>query len=236
MPRLAAALAVVLAILAALSATATAHQGDPRYRSILRGVDPEMSGVRVQVLNYDDRFELDNRSGETVLIYGYQREPYARISADGTVEVNRRSPASFLNDERYANVPVPAAVRRNPRAAPAWEVLDRTGRFEWHDHRMHWMARGIAPQVRDEGARTKIFDYRVPISVGGRAAAIGGTLWWVGEESGGGFPVAAVIALVAVALLAGLAVVVVRRRRGAAAGGADGDAGGGGRSGGREAW
>ncbi|ADB54178.1 hypothetical protein [Conexibacter woesei] len=234
MPRLAAALAAVLAIVAALSATATAHQGDPRYRSILRGVDPEASGVRVQVLNYDDRFELDNRSGETVLIYGYQREPYARISADGTVEVNRRSPAYFLNDERYANVPVPAAVRKNPRAAPAWEVQDRTGRFEWHDHRMHWMVRGIAPQVRDEDVRTKIFDYRVPISVGGRAAAIGGTLWWVGEEGGSGWAgggMIAVVALVAVALLAVLAVVIVRRRRDGGAGGAASGAGGG-----REAW
>lgn len=221
MPRLAGAFAGALAILATLAATAMAHQGDPRYRSVLDGVKPETSGLRVQVLNYDDRFELDNRSGQTVLIRGYQREPYARIAADGTVAVNRNSPAYYLNDERYAGVAVPAAVRENPRAAPEWEVKDRTGRFEWHDHRMHWMARGVAPQVRDEGVRTRIFDYSVPIAVGGRPAAIAGTLWWVGEEGAGGFPVAAAVAFAVVALLALGAVVLVRRRRGSASAGGE---------------
>lgn len=215
MSRFAGALATMLAIFAVCAATAAAHQGDARYRSVLRGVDPATSGLRVEVLNYDDRFELDNRTGETVTIYGYNREPYARIDADGTVAVNRNSTAYYLNDERYANVPVPAAVRRNPRAAPDWVVRDRTGRFEWHDHRMHWMARGVAPQVRDEAVRTKVFDYAVPIAVGAQPASITGTLWWVGEQDGGSFPVAAIVSLVVLVALLGGAVVVVRRRRGA---------------------
>lgn len=237
MSRFAGVLATTVALLAAFAATAAAHQGDARYRSILRGVDPATSGLRVEVLNYDDRFALDNRSGETVLIYGYNREPYARVDADGTVAVNRNSTAYFLNDERYANVPVPEEVRENPRAAPDWEIRDRTGRFEWHDHRMHWMARGIAPQVRDESVRTKIFDYAVPIEVGDGRAAIAGTLWWVGEEDGSSVPVAAIVALVA--LTAGLVVAVVVVRRGRARGG-DGDRGDGGEGasagGAREAW
>lgn len=223
MSRLAGALATTLAILAAFAATAAAHQGDARYRSILRGVDPATSGLRVEVLNYDDRFELDNRTGETVTIYGYNREPYARIGADGTVALNRNSTAYYLNDERYADVDVPAAVREHPRATPAWVVQDRTGRFEWHDHRMHWMQRGVAPQVRDEGVRTKIFDYAVPLSVGSQSASIVGTLWWVGAQDGSSFPVAAIVALVVLIALAGGAVVLVRRRR-AAAGGPGGGA------------
>lgn len=219
MSRLAGALATTLALLAAFAATAAAHQGDARYRSVLRGVDPATSGLRVEVLNYDDRFELDNRTGETVTIYGYNREPYARIDADGTVALNRNSTAYYLNDERYADVAVPAAVREHPRATPDWVVQDRTGRFEWHDHRMHWMQRGVAPQVRDESVRTKIFDYAVPLSVGSERAAIVGTLWWVGAQDGSSFPVAAVVSLVVLIALAGGAVVLVRRRR-AAAGGA----------------
>jgi len=224
MSRLAAALASALALCAALAASAAAHQGDARYRSIVRGVEPAVSGLRVQVLNYDDRFELDNRTGETVTIYGYNREPYARVDADGTVSVNRNSTAYYLNDERYANVPVPEAVREHPRAAPDWEVQDRTGRFEWHDHRMHWMVSGqVAPQVRDQSVRTKVFDYAVPIAVGGRRAAIAGTLWWVGEQGGSSFPIAAVVAFALVVLALGAAVAIVRRRRGGGPGAGDRD-------------
>ncbi len=206
---------LALAALAALlsAPAAPAHQGDARYRSIIAGVEPASDGVTVEVLNYDDRMVLTNRSGRDVVIEGYNREPYARVDADGTVALNRNSTAFYLNDDRYAQEDVPAAVRKDPRRAPDWKVQDRTGRFEWHDHRMHWMARGVAPQVRDQSVRTKVFDYAIPIEVGGSAAAITGTLWWVGEE-GGGFPVAAIVALVLVALGAVVAVVAVRRRRG----------------------
>lgn len=192
---------------------ALAHQGDARYRSIVAGVTPATDGLTVEILNYDDRMVLTNRTGRDVVIEGYNREPYARVDADGTVALNRNSTAFYLNDDRYAQEDVPAAVRAHPRAAPDWKVQDRTGRFEWHDHRMHWMARGVAPQVRDQSVRTKVFDYAVPLTVGGSAASVTGTLWWVGEE-GGGFPVAAIVALVVVALGAIVAVVVVRRRRG----------------------
>jgi hypothetical protein len=217
-----------LACLAALlSATASAHQGDPRYRSIVAGVQPAVDGITVTILNYDDRMELTNRSGRDVVVEGYNREPYARIDADGTVAVNRNSTAYYLNDDRYAQEDVPAAVRKNPRAAPDWQVQDRTGRFEWHDHRMHWMARGVAPQVRDQSVRTKVFDYAIPLTVGGRAATVDGTLWWVGEDDGGGAPVGAIVALVLVALGAVVAVVLVRRRRGPGGPGADGDGDGG---------
>lgn len=205
------ALACALTLLTA--ASAVAHQGDARYRSIVAAGSPGIDGVTVEILNYDDRMELVNRSGRDVVIAGYNEEPYARVDADGTVAVNRNSTAFYLNDDRYGREEVPAAVRANPRAAPAWEVRDRTGRFEWHDHRMHWMAEGVAPQVRDQSVRTKVFDWSVPIAVDGRATAVTGTLWWVGEE-GGGAPVAAIVALVAVALAAVVAVVVVRRRRG----------------------
>jgi hypothetical protein len=228
MSRFAGVLATVLAILATLTATAAAHQGDPRYRSVLKGVDPGASGLQVQVLNYDDRFELDNRTGKTVMVYGYNDEPYARIAPDGTVALNRNSTAYYLNDERYANVTVPAEVSRHPKAAPAWVVQDRTGRFEWHDHRMHYMVRGVAPQVRDQARRTKIFDYAVPIAVGADRASITGTLWWVGRQDSGSFPIGAIVALAAIVLLLGAAVVLVRRRRGSDGAGGRGDRGGAG--------
>jgi hypothetical protein len=182
------------------------------YRSNVTLVKPPAPGLSVQVLEFADRLLLRNRTGKTVTVYGYSNEPYARILADGTVQVNTTSPAYFLNQNFYANVTVPAYA--TPQATPRWTVVDRVGELEWHDHRIHWMSPVPPPQVKDRSRRTKIFDWAVPIQVGARAGSIEGQLVWVPEE-GTKTPVAAIVALVAIVLLGGVLVAVVRRRRGA---------------------
>lgn len=206
--RRALALGAVAALLLAMPAAA--HQGNPNFRSILDAVTPSVRGLDLHVLNYDDRFELTNHSGRTITVLGYDGERYARVLADGTVEVNKRSPAYYLNDDRFADVKVPASA--DEKARPQWLVVDRTGRFEWHDHRMHWMSRSLPPQVKDRSQRTKIFDYAIPLLVGDQRGAIRGTLVWQ-PEGGGGPPVAALAGLAALVVAALAAVVVVRRRR-----------------------
>ena len=137
---------------------------------------------------------------------------HVRIAGEGTVVVNHRAPTFYLNDDRFAEgVSVPADA--TPKATPDWQKVDRTGRYAWHDHRIRWMAHTLPPQVKDKGEHTKVFDWRVPMTVGRRPATIAGTLTWVGTK-GGGFLVGAGIAFVAVALGGLLLVAVVRRRRG----------------------
>lgn len=206
-----AAVAVSTVVLGVVAAAAPAHQGNPNFRSRVRALTPAVSGIDAQVVNFDDSLELQNRSGKTVIVHGYRGEPYVRIGADGTVAINRRSPSYYLNDDRYAEgVSVPAGA--SPEAAPDWQTVDRTGRFAWHDHRVHWMAHTVPPQVEDEGRRTKVFDWTVPLDVGGRPARLTGTLTWVGRQEDG-FPLAAGIAFAVVALGGAGAVVLVRRRR-----------------------
>jgi hypothetical protein len=206
---------VVVAVLAGLVATAPtaalAHQGNPNMKSIVDALQPRVPGISLQVLSGDDRFQLTNRSKETVLVQGYDKEPYAKITPDGTVTVNHNSPAFYLNTERYGAVTVPKTA--SAKATPDWQVLDKTGTFEWHDHRMHWMATTVPTIVKDKKAKTKIFDYKIPIKIGSSQGQILGTLWWDPAKDGGP-PVGAIVAFVVLLLAGGAAVVVARRRRG----------------------
>ena len=121
------------------------------------------------MLEFADRLLLRNHTGKTVTVYGYSGEPYARVLPDGAAEQNARSPAVYLNTNFYAKVTVPPSA--SATATPRWQAVDRTGQFEWHDHRIHWMSPVTPPQVKDTGKRTKIFDWTVPIKVGDAARA-----------------------------------------------------------------
>jgi MYXO-CTERM domain-containing protein len=206
--RLVVALSALLAL--TVAPTALAHQGNPNYRSVIDRVVPNVPGVTLQVLNLDDRLELHNTSGKTVVVKGYQGEPYARVLGDGTVQVNRNSPAFYLNQDRTSTGKVPANAK--PGATPDWKVVDRAGRFQWHDHRIHWMSNVPPQQVTDQGKRTKVFDWKVPVQVDGAAGTVSGTLFWQ-PTAGGGAPVGAYAGLAAIALLGLGAVALVRRRR-----------------------
>ena len=207
--------AALCALAAGIPATsAVAHEGNPDYESLVKAVTPAIPGFRVQVLNGDDRLEVENGGSSTVTIDGYNRDPYIRMRPGGTVEVNLRSPAYYLNQDRFYGTKVPAtATAEAARANPEWKVVARAGRYEFHDHRMHWMAKSVPQQVADRAKRTKIVDWQVPVHAAGATGAIAGSLFWRGADPGA--PVGAFIAFGAVALLGGAAVIVVRRRRAA---------------------
>ncbi len=181
----------------------------PNYRSTITSVSPQASGLTLQVLQFSDRLLLRNETGRTVSIEGYEGEPYARVQPNGTVEVNTASPAYYLNQSFYGNVTVPPSA--TAKATPHWQVVDRTGQFEWHDHRIHWMSPALPPQVKDKGKRTLIFDWHVPIAVGAQKGTVAGQLYWTPESSSA--PVAAIVVGGVIVLLGVLLVIVVRRRR-----------------------
>jgi len=192
---------------------ALAHQGSPNFLSEINELTPAVDGVSVSVLNRDDRLLLQNTSGEDVVVKGYTEEPYARIDADGSVWVNTDSEAYYINDERDGKVAVPPDA--DSKGEPRWEQISRSGRFEWHDHRMHWMSEADPEVVEDEDVRTKVFDWQVPLEVGGRDVAIAGTLFWTPVASASGVPLAAILIGAAVVIALCIAIVVVRRRRAA---------------------
>ncbi len=180
------------------------------YRTYITHIVPTVPGLSLHVLEFADRLLMVNHTGRTVTVYGYYNEPYARIRANGVVEVNLHSPAYYLNQNFYADVTVPAFATSG--AAAAWTVIDRANQFEWHDHRIHWMSPTVPPIVTDQARRTKVFAWQVPLRVGAQPATIDGQLYWVPEE-GTRTPISAIVALVVIVLLGAGVVVLVRRWR-----------------------
>jgi hypothetical protein len=213
---LACAAAVVALLLSA--PVALAHQGNPHYRSLVTSVSPNLKGVDVSVLNFDDRLLMHNTSGKDITIYDYADppKPYAQLLADGTVQVNTNSEAYYLNEDRLGETTVPT----NLGSEPKWKQLSRSSRFEWHDHRAHWMGKSDPPNLKNKDVKTKIDSWTVPIAVAGNKGDIAGTLTWVPLDEGG-LPVGAIFAFAALLIVLSLAVFFIRRRR------ADGDDSGG---------
>lgn len=179
----------MLAALAALlwAPAADAHFGGAKrgFRSAVTKIAPSVSGLQAQVLDGDDRLHLVNDSGRTIVVYGYEGEPYLRFGPDGVYE-NRHSPAVYLNTTRYGRVELPAAA--DPKAAPSWHKLVLTQAWSWHDHRIHWMSPIDPPAVRrDKGDSHHIFDWKIPIRAGTERAAIDGRLDYVPKSGGGLF-------------------------------------------------
>jgi hypothetical protein len=205
-------LAAVLAAGALLAAAPAglAHQGSPNYLSQVDRIAPRTEGVDVTVLDRDDRLLLRNNSGKAVVVQGYSGEPYARVDADGAVWVNTDSQAYYLNQERDGQVDLPPGV--DSKGAPQWKQISKTGRLEWHDHRIHWMGKGDPEAVKDKSVRTKVFDWKVPIQVDGRSGVIAGTLFWTPTPSAA-LPLAAIFAFAVFAIVVCTVVFIVRRRR-----------------------
>jgi hypothetical protein len=211
------ACAVAVAALLLGAPAAFAHQGNPNYRSVVSQFSPPTRGVTVTVLNYDDRLLLQNTSGQQVMVLDYQEKPYVRLAADGTVDVNTNSEAYYLNTDRTGTATVPSGL--GPQ--PAWKLVSRSGRYDWHDHRIHWMGTSDPPQLKDKSIRTKIDDWSVPIMVGAQKGSITGTLTWVPKPSDP-LPLSAIFTFAALLIVLSLIVFFVRRRRNDAAG-AEGD-------------
>ena len=200
----------VLAV-AATAAPAVALDDDAPYESLITSADGLPDGAQIEVRGGDDELVLENRSDRDVVVLGYDDEPYVRIAADGTVAVNDDSPATYLNTVRDGRVTVPDDA--DGRGEPRWRTLDRSGRFAWFDHRIHWMADTRPPQVTDTSQRTEVFDWTVPVDVEGRETPVtvaGSLVWAPGDDDG--VPVAVVVGAV-VLLAAGIGAALHRRRR-----------------------
>lgn len=177
MPRLARAALMALALLLLTATPASADAAGPSdYRSVVTLTVPD-SGVRAEILGGDSFLQLTVTQGHTVLVEGYQGEPYLRFQPDGTVERNRLSEATYVNDDRNARIEIPGFVEEaGPDAEPEWERVADGGTYAWHDHRVHWMADSAPPVDRGERVTGAYDPWRVPLVVDGAPGEVQGIL------------------------------------------------------------
>jgi hypothetical protein len=207
--------AVLIAVGMALAVSvpsAAAHEANPNFLTTLTSVQPAVRGLKVQIVNFGDQLKIVNKSGKQLDVPGYSGEPYLRFLPDGTVQENQSSPAKYLNEDRLGKTNVPPTATE--KAKPVWKDIGKGGEYLFHDHRIHYMGTGTPPQVKDTGVKTKVFDWRIPMTVGGEQVAATGTLTWIpSPDEGGGIGAAQIaIAVIAVLLAALLAFFLIRRR------------------------
>lgn len=189
---------------------------------------PDLDGVVWTVHTGGLLLEVANHGERVLVIEGYEGEPYLRIGPDG-VERNRRSPTTYLNDERVerrlssrSDVALPMAA--DASAPPEWVPVSSEPRMVWHDHRVHWMS-PLPPDFVEAGplARTLmrvnlvgvigraggdagVFQtWTVPFTVDDDPASLTGEMAWVDPPS-------AVPFLLLAALLVAPGLLGLRRR------------------------
>jgi hypothetical protein len=162
------ALLLALVLLLVGAAPASAHGGSTtqatRYRTQLDGLDPDVAGVTVRLVDRDTRIEIDAGDHEVVVL-GYEGEPYLRVDGDGAFE-NRRSPSVYLNTSLTGATPPPDA---DADAAPDWHRVGDGPVVRWHDHALH------VPPGQRAGDRD-VTTWERPLQVDGNAVALQGRI------------------------------------------------------------
>ncbi len=178
--------------------------GPTNYQTSVEEVVPPTGAFDISIVGGDSFLLLEQREPVTISVNGYNREPYLRFLPDGTVERNRRSPATYLNTDRYgdigsSNLPDDASAD----ADPEWEVVADDGVYAWHDHRAHWM---LANPPLGLGPGDQILDDTIPVEVDGSPIDVRVVSFWQPAPS----PLPAIIALV---VAVGIGVGAWRSRR-----------------------
>jgi hypothetical protein len=177
------ALALLALVALGLPAAVIAHPGSTLtgYVSTVSAVVPNVLGVNALVLGGDDRLRISNYSGKTLVIMGYEGEPYLRFDETG-VYANTLSPAAHLNRFRLPRPLKPGVA--DPSARPRWRRVAPGVTYEWHDHRIHWTGREPPAGVREHPDRIqRIFTWRVPGRADGARFAITGFLGYAPDPS-----------------------------------------------------
>jgi hypothetical protein len=171
------------------------------YQTNVLGVSPAVPGLEIRAVDVGSQLQLVNRTGQEVVVLGYELEPYLRIGPGG-VEENQRSPATFSN--RSATAPRQVPPEFDAKATPEWRRISGAQVASWHDHRAHWSGRSDPAVVRQAPGQRHVVqpNWQVPIKVGDQTVIASGNIVWVPGPSPWPW-IAVAVLLVGAVLLAG---------------------------------
>jgi hypothetical protein len=111
--------------------------GPTEFVTEIVSVEPAVPAIELTIEGGDSFVRIAVERGTEVVVLGYDDEPATLIDSDGRVFQNRRSFATYYNDERYGTDDIPDIVDND--APPEWDHVASGGAWAWHDHRAHWM-------------------------------------------------------------------------------------------------
>jgi hypothetical protein len=172
--------ATLLSIASPASAHTVSGVGATNFQSRIVSVSPESPSLNTRIIEAGSRIELSYRGLGTVIVRGYQNEPYLLITPKG-VWRNKYSPATYINVSRKF---VEAPSFADPKHAPVWIKIEGNPTVRWHDHRIHYMSPILPPAVQaHQGERRLVNNWQLHLDVEGKATTINGTLTWVPQSS-----------------------------------------------------
>jgi hypothetical protein len=144
------------------------YEPPPRYVFLSQLTSPPELAPGVQVMLIQGGIPalfLQNRSGQSVIVFGKSNEPFLRIGPEG-VQANALSP-SWQESMRASG-----SVRENnvdTASQPKWEVVSGSSSYAWIEPRaMH------SAQESDGAGRTKEFRWEIPIQIGDKRMRVAG--------------------------------------------------------------
>lgn len=218
-----AGLVLTTCALAASGAQVGAHEGplgsDGPFTVVLDAQFPD--GIEPRVGHGE--IELHVSGDIEVTAYGFDGEEMVFLDAGGNMYANTNSASWWLNQDAGTGQ-VPAGT--DTSAEPSWEWQLGGGSVQYHDHRIHYMAAGVDPGVKDGDT---VQSFALEFLIDGQKVTIPGRVVFdtasdpdgaatllAASGAGGGMNTVLVVAMVVVALGAlggvGFAVGAAKRR------------------------
>jgi hypothetical protein len=149
------------------------------YESTITGAEPPVAGIHARIDPRGEWIEVSSSISATVVVLGYLKEPYLRITPSGTEE-NQLSQSAMINKSLFGDPPAAG----HSSVAPAWKRISARRAVRWHDHRIHWMGGAQPPAVAADPTHVHtVGAWAVHLVAGSRPVTVHGQLRWIGKPA-----------------------------------------------------